>query len=102
MKPGALHIGRDLPCRQACQPWGSGGSVKVLEIGAGDGRLSHYLRIVLREHQQQQTSSFQQHGSHLASGSCAAIPGPHIDVIATDSGAQELQQHSPYRWAADF
>ena len=88
----------DLLCRQACQQWGSASTVKVLEIGAGDGRLSHYLQIVLREHQQQQqTSTVQQHGSQFASGSCAAIPGPHIDVIATDSGAQDLQQHSPYR-----
>ncbi|GAQ88010.1 hypothetical protein KFL_003940010 [Klebsormidium nitens] len=52
--------------------------VKVLEVGAGDGRLSHYLRLLLEP-----------------------MPGeaskePVFEIVATDSGQRGLASGQPY------
>ena len=63
------------------------GPLRVLELGAGDGRLSHHLTLSLRQLQgrDELTDPSPIHGESV----------PMVEVYATDSGLRGLHKSSP-------
>ena len=58
----------------------------VLEVGAGDGRLTHFLRVALAR---------QLLGGDGSIGAVAAATTAPIRVVATDSNERQLQTFYP-------
>ena len=57
--------------------------VRLVELGGGDGRLSHYLQLQL-------SAYGHEHDRHPSDQGRPA----HVDVICTDSGASNLHSHA--------
>lgn len=93
-----------------------GGAVRVLEVGAGDGRLAHFVGEALRGPVAEGDGSAQAVGSTSGAafggcpgsvegrsaglaGTASAAAAPQILVSASDDGSLGLHTSSPYRSA---
>ena len=78
---------REISCLPSGARWGCGSSAsQVLEVGAGDGRLTHFLRVALAR---------QLLGGDGSIGAVAAATTAQIRVVATDSNERQLQTFYP-------
>lgn len=73
--------------RAEAKTWGPAlQSVVVLEVGGGDGRLSHYLREALAAKNKIRKE-----------GAPDSNPGPDFSIVCTDSGLDQLHLQSTFR-----